>query len=93
MILFYNRTKDIQVIRTKTDRIPVVNYGTILRRNGCAWEWDAPNTSCLDSDTVDDAEKREIIGMLDKLNDVQERDDSKMQSRWKEITGLKGATL
>ncbi len=105
MILFYNRPNDIQVIRTLSctvgsyngsDNIGVLTMD-FSKTDKDRWIWDFSGASYLRSwtgfEALSGSEKRQIIGMLDKLNRIIYRNQDTMRARWEEITGLKGATL
>ena len=51
------------------------------------WLWDAGRANLDIYRTLDHTEKREIIGMLDALNQVAERPITNLKRRWEEIIG------
>ena len=96
MILFHDRTNDVQVIRTRNSGLGVDNIG-ILRQpdNGEKnpdWTWDE-RSGWDRGDNLSPPEKLCIIGMLDKLNNFGYSRIGTRQARWREITGLPEATF
>jgi len=63
--------------------------GTLIRLSDGQWvfRYIGRNAEAL-SDILSGAEKRDIIGMLDKLNKTDNRPQSDMGRRWNEIIGL-----
>jgi len=93
MILFTDRAEYIRCFRTTTDGFD--NIGVIHKQNeDMDWvigfadkNWEHYETS------LDGSEKRQIIGLLDKLNGIGYRNPDNMQARWVEIIGLIGAAI
>lgn len=96
MVLFYNRTRDIQVLRTKDGTLGVDNIGVLKRDTelpNSPWRWYIGNLDLNMTDEMHRTEKLCVIEMLDKLNDAPPRRKGTEQARWREITGMSGATL
>ncbi len=97
MILFYNRTNDIQVMRTKNCGLGVDDIGCLRQpdtgQSQPNWIWDFGDLWWERIEDFSSTEKHCIIGMLDKLNGVDYRNQDTMLARWEELTGPKGATI
>ncbi len=96
MIVFGYRSTYIRVMRLSGMEQPTDNLGKIFRTTKnrgpgiigrTEWFWDGCYRA-IDSDTLDDSEKRQIIGMLDNLNSIRYRPQADMQDQWHKITGL-----
>lgn len=88
MILLSERASYITVFKANFEpKISVVDIGEILRISD-VWKihFTTRNLKYL-SDHLYGSEKRQIIGMLDKLNGITGRDDRDMERRWNEIIG------
>jgi hypothetical protein len=86
MILFTERATYINMFRaTMKPKLSVVHLGRIqkisdvwqVRFTGRNWTYY--------TDLLNGSEKRQIIGMLDKLNQVTGRDQGDMRRRWEEV--------
>lgn len=92
MILFTDRTNYIRVFRTKKGGAGVVNIGTIIKPDkDSQWIWDVTGIDFFRSwvgyQTLNNSERRQIIGLLDKLNGIDYRPQEHMRTRWNEIIG------
>lgn len=89
MIIFADRPESVKVMRTKKGGQGVDNAGTLRRADKfTGWLWDKAGISWLVYGTFDHSEKRQIIGLIDKLNGVPYRTQETYLDRWREITGL-----
>lgn len=92
MIVFSYNPNGITVIRTFQRGLSGGNQltrpqgiGRLQFVNG--WLWDK-KTHFETYHTLDNSEKRQIIGMLDALNQQPIRPITEMKQRWEEIIGL-----
>lgn len=94
MIVFTYSPSGITVIRTFAKPSDGDLYRTIRKPQGIGrlrlsgeWLWDARQASLDIYRTLSHSEKREIIGMLDALNQKPIRPITQMKARWEEIIG------
>lgn len=92
MILFRDRARDIQVIRTKDSGLGV-DYIGVLRQPDTGekrphWVWDTEATDIDACKFLSKEEKLSIISMMDRLDGFGYRHCGMRLSRWCEITGL-----
>jgi len=73
--------------RSNKPRLSADNIGQIVRC-GDVWKMDFLGRDLTFWDHLDGSEKRQIIGLLDKLNGIIGRPQSDMRRRWNEIIGL-----
>lgn len=85
MLVFAYSPHGISVIRTRSFGRKIANIGRF--HFGEKWLWDAGRASLDIYRTMDHTEKREIIGMLDALNQQPIRPITDMKRRWEEIIG------
>jgi len=97
MLVFHYSPHGISIIRTYS-RTPITsgNYRLSRKPEGIGrfhmvqklhWFWDQNKVSIECYQTLDNTEKREIIGMLDALNGEPVRPITDMKRRWEEIIG------
>lgn len=91
MIVFAYSPYGISVIRTfpkgkKPEGIGRFHRNTDLW-DGLTWLWDTRRASLDIYRTLSHSEKREIIGMLDALNQQPIRPITNMRQRWEDIIG------
>jgi hypothetical protein len=97
MILFQDRTGDVQVIRMREDEFRTDNIG-VLRQPDTGeknpnWIWDLKGVEKYETSCLTPIERLCIIRMLDKFNNFGYRGPGTRQTRWREITGLPEATF
>lgn len=102
MIVFSYSPHGITIIRTfskpsngdlyRTTRKPQdigrFNFVRGVKDSLMCWLWDAGRASLDIYRTLSHSEKRDIIGMLDALNQAPIRPITDMKRRWEEIIGL-----
>lgn len=95
MILFFNRARDVQVLRTKNGGLGVDNIGILMQPDNGEenpnWILNVCGADLGISGDFSGTEKLCIIEMLDKLNNFGHRHSDLMQSRWREIVGRSDA--
>lgn len=93
MIVFVHRATYIRVIRLESMGKPTDNIGKIFRTTIGAsagitgrteWMWDGCYRNI---EALNGSEKRQIIGLLDDLNDVRYRPQADMRTRWDQVIG------
>lgn len=84
MIFFVNGNGDVRVIRRDDDSGKVENIGRFVKEKKWLWDQTAGTgrRSWLYYETFTGAEKRDIIGLLDKMNGIDDRPITEALEQW-----------